>query len=63
MADRTCAMTKWHSRRPVSLSDDGSGWLRTVRSVTVERIGPVLGRVPAQLMADVDEALRLHLQL
>jgi mRNA interferase MazF len=31
--------------------------------VTVERIGPVLGRVPAQVMAEVDEALRLHLQL
>ena len=26
------------------------------------RIGPVLGRVPAQVMAEVDEALRLHLQ-
>ena len=34
-----------------------------VRSVTVERIGPVLGRVPAKVMAEVDEALRLHLQL
>lgn len=34
-----------------------------VRSVTVERIGPVLGRVPAQVMAEVDEALRLHLHL
>ena len=34
-----------------------------VRSVTVVRIGPVVGRVPAQMMAEVDEALRLHLQL
>lgn len=34
-----------------------------VRSVTVERIGPVLGRVPAEVMAELDEALRLHLQL
>jgi mRNA interferase MazF len=34
-----------------------------VRSVTVERIGPVLGRIPPQLMAEVDDALRLHLQL
>ena len=34
-----------------------------VRSVTIERVGPVLGRVPPGLMARVDEALRLHLQL
>ncbi|WP_375431911.1 type II toxin-antitoxin system PemK/MazF family toxin [uncultured Friedmanniella sp.] len=34
-----------------------------VRSVSVERLGPVLGRVPAPLMAEVDDALRLHLQL
>lgn len=34
-----------------------------VRSVAVERVGPAVGRVPAQLMADVDDALRLHLHL
>ncbi|USQ74774.1 type II toxin-antitoxin system PemK/MazF family toxin [Ornithinimicrobium cryptoxanthini] len=34
-----------------------------VRSVAVERVGPALGRVPPGLMAAVDEALRLHLQL
>jgi mRNA interferase MazF len=34
-----------------------------VRSVSVERMGPVVGRVPAHLMALVDDALRLHLQL
>src|SRR5665647_1560877 len=32
MADKTCALAKWHSRRPVSLSDVGSGRLRTARS-------------------------------
>ena len=42
---------------------DSKAQAEQVRSVTVERIGPVLGRVPAQLMAEVDEALRLHLQL
>ena len=31
--------------------------------MTLERIGPVLGQVPAQVMAELDEALRLHLQL
>jgi mRNA interferase MazF len=34
-----------------------------VRAVAVERVGPVLGRVPAATMAEIDDALRLHLQL
>lgn len=34
-----------------------------VRSVAVERIGPALGRVPAETMAELDDALRLHLHL
>jgi len=42
---------------------DSKAQAEQVRSVTVERIGPVMGRVPAQVMAEVDEALRLHLQL
>ncbi len=31
--------------------------------VSVERLGAVLGRVPPGVMAQVDDALRLHLQL
>jgi len=42
---------------------DSKAQAEQVRSVTFERIGPVLGRVPAQVMTEVDEALRLHLQL
>lgn len=34
-----------------------------IRSVSVERLGRVIGRVPAQQMAQLDDALRLHLQL
>lgn len=34
-----------------------------VRSVSVERMGRVLGRVPRSLMVQLDDALRLHLQL
>lgn len=34
-----------------------------VRSVAVERIGQSVGFVPAQTMAQLDEALRLHLAL
>jgi mRNA interferase MazF len=42
---------------------DSKAQAEQVRSVTVERIGPVLGRIPAEVMAEVDAALRLHLQL
>ncbi len=34
-----------------------------VRSVAFERVGPRIGHVPAALMAELDEALRLHLAL
>ncbi len=34
-----------------------------VRSVSVERLGQVIGRLPVHLMAQLDDALRLHLQL
>lgn len=34
-----------------------------VRSVSVGRLGPALGRLTPALMAQVEEALRLHLQL
>jgi mRNA interferase MazF len=34
-----------------------------VRFVAVERLGPVVGRVPIHVMADLDDALRLHLHL
>lgn len=31
--------------------------------MTVERVGPVVARLPPALMAELDDALRLHLQL
>lgn len=34
-----------------------------VRSVSIDRVGAVLGHVPADLMTQLDDALRLHLQL
>lgn len=34
-----------------------------VRSVSVDRVGRVVGRLTATLAADVDRALRLHLNL
>ena len=45
------------------LRRDSKAQAEQVRSVSVERVGPVLGRVPAEIMAELDEALRLHLQL
>ncbi|WP_375426175.1 type II toxin-antitoxin system PemK/MazF family toxin [uncultured Friedmanniella sp.] len=42
---------------------DSKAQAEQVRSVSVERLGRVLGRVPAPVMAELDDALRLHLQL
>lgn len=42
---------------------DSKAQAEQVRSVAVERVGPAVGRVPPTLMAELDKALRLHLQL
>ncbi len=42
---------------------DAKVQVEQVRSVSIERLGPVIGRVPASVMSDLDDALRLHLQL
>lgn len=42
---------------------DSKAQAEQVRSVSVERIGAVIGRLPTHLMAQLDDALRLHLQL
>lgn len=34
-----------------------------IRSVSVERIGDVAGHLPAELMQELDDAIRLHLDL
>jgi mRNA interferase MazF len=49
--------------RATGLRVDSKAQAEQVRSVSVERVGPVLGRVPGEVMAELDEALRLHLQL
>lgn len=49
--------------RLTGLRVDSKAQAEQVRSIAVERLGPVLGRLPAAVMDDVDEALRLHLQL
>jgi mRNA interferase MazF len=45
------------------LRRDSKAQAEQVRSVSVERIGPVLGMVPADLMSRIDDALRIHLGL
>lgn len=42
---------------------DAKAQAEQVRSVGVDQIGPALGRVPAELMSELDDALRLHLHL
>ena len=42
---------------------DSKAQAEQVRSVSVDRIGTALGRLPMSLMAQVDDALRLHLHL
>ena len=45
------------------LERDSKAQAEQVRSVAVERVGALLGRVPAPIMRRIDEALRLHLAL
>lgn len=45
------------------LQQDSKAQAEQVRSVAVERVGQQLGQVPASIMLDIDEALRLHLAL
>jgi len=45
------------------LERDSKAQAEQVRSIAVERVGIRLGVVPADLMRNVDEALRLHLAL
>jgi mRNA interferase MazF len=45
------------------LERDSKAQAEQVRSVAVERVGELAGRVPAPIMIRIDEALRLHLAL
>ena len=45
------------------LRQDSKAQAEQVRSIAVERLGAVLGRAPADVMAQLDDALRIHLQL
>jgi mRNA interferase MazF len=45
------------------LRQDSKAQAEQVRSIAVERLGPVLGRAPADVMMQLDDALRIHLHL
>lgn len=45
------------------LDRDSKAHAEQVKSVSVERVGDWLGSVPAPLMLELDEALRVHLAL
>jgi mRNA interferase MazF len=45
------------------LRQDSKAQAEQVRSVAVERVGESIGLVPAAIMLEVDDALRLHLAL
>lgn len=47
----------------VGLRVDSKAQAEQVRSVSVERLGPAIGRLPPAVMAQLDDALRLHLAL
>jgi len=45
------------------LDRDSKAQAEQVRSVSVDRIGELVGVVPAATMFEIDDALRLHLEL
>ena len=45
------------------LDIDSKAQAEQVRSVAVERVGTLIGSVPVHVMDDLDNALRLHLDL
>ena len=47
----------------VGIRVDSKAQAEQVRSVSIERIGPVIGRLPTHLISKLDDALRLHLPL
>jgi len=61
--DRVFAFQTLLPSGDTGLHTDSKAQAEQVRSVSVERIGPVVARLPPALMAQLDDALRLHLQL
>jgi mRNA interferase MazF len=45
------------------LPRDSKAQAEQVRSVAVERVGKRVGQMPAELLTELDQALRIHLSL
>jgi mRNA interferase MazF len=45
------------------LARDSKAHAEQIRSIAVERVGRRMGRVPAAVMTELDQALRIHLAL
>ncbi|MBC7762347.1 MAG: type II toxin-antitoxin system PemK/MazF family toxin [Candidatus Saccharibacteria bacterium] len=45
------------------LPQDSKAQAEQVRAIAVERLGAILGRAPANVMEQLDDALHLHLEL
>jgi mRNA interferase MazF len=48
---------------PCGLRQDSKAQAEQIRSVAVERVGSIIGRLPPDIAALLDNALRLHLAL
>lgn len=51
------------SARATGLPKDSKAQSEQVRSVSMDRVGEILGEVPGSLMLEIDATLRLHLAL
>jgi mRNA interferase MazF len=49
--------------RQTGLARDSKAQAEQIRSVAVQRIGERVGRLPAALMSELDQSLRVHLGL
>lgn len=63
LPDEDVAFLDEYAREQGGLARDCKGQAEQVRAVSVDRVSVRMGRVPPALMADLDEALRLHLAL
>lgn len=61
--DRVFAFQTLLPATATGLRVDSKAQAEQVRSVAVERIGAAVGRVPLEVMRQLDDALRVHLQL
>lgn len=61
--DRVFPFQAFLPAETTGLPRDSKAQAEQVRSIDVERLGAVIGRAPADVMAQLDDALRIHLQL